>query len=133
MRFDGERLRRLREIKKWSQNQLANAAQSKLKPESKFKIRGGYISQIENGTKRPGPEIAAALAQALKVDIKYFYFENASLPQDVLPDLPPDLEKFILQGENIPWLKLSAKAKEHGVPLEVLEKIVEALGGKAKN
>lgn len=82
------------------------------------------------GQKNPGPEIVSALAKALRVDEMYFYQEDSRLPQDLLPAIPPELEKFLLEAENIPWLRLSEKAKTRGVPPEVLDKIIEALSTK---
>jgi len=130
LRFIGEKLRHLREARKWSQEKLASVAQSRLEYGVERSIKPGYISQVEKGKKNPGPEIVSALAKALRVDEMYFYQEDSRLPQDLLPAIPPELEKFLLEAENIPWLRLSEKAKTRGVPPEVLDKIIEALSTK---
>lgn len=120
MKFIGRKLTRLREVMKLTQKDV----------ERLTGIKSGHISDIENGKRDPRKETVEKLCKGLKIAEQYFYLEDSTLPVDILPSMPPALEKFISDGNNIPWLVLTEKAKKDGVSLETLTKIINALSGK---
>lgn len=86
------------------------------------------LSEIETGkTKSPRPDTVRKLCEGLHVDQEFFYLEDAKLPQDLMPDMPPEVEKFIMSGENIPYIVISEKAKREGIPPEVLQQMLDLL------
>ena len=122
MKFIGSKLKHLREIKNMSMTELTELTG----------IKQGYISEIETGKKNPGPAIVEKISTALKIDQLYFYLEESRLPIDVMPDMPPELQKFIANGKNTPWLALTEKAQREGVSLEALNKLIEVLSENKK-
>jgi transcriptional regulator with XRE-family HTH domain len=116
MIFIGHKLTDLREVKKMSMQDITEITG----------IQQSNISDLENGKiKNPRPSTIKKLCQALKINEEYFYLENSRLPTDMLPNLPPETEKFIMNGENVPYLILSEKAKIAGLSPETLEKLIE--------
>jgi hypothetical protein len=63
----------------------------------------------------------------LRVNPNYFKIDDAALPMDVLPDLPPDIIELIVSADSMPYLKLTRKAKEKGLSPETLEKVLDIL------
>ncbi len=117
MRFVGENLKRIRKGHYLTIIELSKSTG----------IPASYISQIEHGTKNPRPDKVDLLAAALKIPAAYFYDENAGLVVDMLPNMTPDLEDFIMGKENTPWLRLSEKAKREGISPEALDKLIDVL------
>jgi transcriptional regulator with XRE-family HTH domain len=121
MKFIGEKLTSLRKARKLSMMEVAE----------KTGLHQSNISDLETGkTKNPRPETVEKLCQGLKINEEYFYLENSRLPTDVLPPLPAKTEKFIMDGENIPYLIVSEKAKEAGLSPETLEKLIDLYAKK---
>ena len=71
--------------------------------------------------------MTAKLAESLRVNPDYFKIENASLPMEVLPDLPREIIEMILLADSIPYLKLTEKAKKNGLSPAAPEKIIDIL------
>ena len=117
MRFLGYKLKNLREVKGLSLLDL----------EKTTGIGNGHLSAIEREEKNPRPATVKKICDALKMDEQYFYIEDSRLPTDLLPDMPEEVQKFIMQGENTPWLVLTEKAKREGVSREMLEKMLDLL------
>lgn len=117
MKFIGEKLKHLRETMGWSLVDIADMTGMKT----------GHISDIENNKRNPRPATVKKLCSGLNIDERYFYLEDSKLPVDVLPDMPENLEKFIAQPENIPWLKVTEKAKQGGISIEALDTLVSVL------
>lgn len=117
MRFLGYKLKNLREVKGLSLLDL----------EKTTGIGNGHLSAIEREEKNPRPQTVKKICDALKMDEQYFYIEDSRLPTDLLPDMPEEVQKFIMQGENTPWLVLTEKAKREGVSREMLEKMLDLL------
>lgn len=114
--FDGTKLKKLREIKNLSLRDL----------EDLVGISFASLSDIENGvTVNPRQTTVDKICKGLKIDREYFYDSNSRLPTDIIPNMPPEIEKFIMDGENVPYLILGEKAKKNGIPPDVLEKIIE--------
>lgn len=95
-------------------------------------VKQGYISEIETGKKNPGPEIVEKISSALKIDQIYFYLEESRLPVDVIPDMSPELQKFIANPESTPWLALTEEAQRKGVSIEAMKKLIEILSENKK-
>lgn len=118
MIFKGEKLVKLREDMGWSTYDIEHLTG----------IRQSVVSDLENGTtKNPRPVTVEKLCKGLKVSKEYFYLEDAKLPSEVIPDMPEETKRFIMNGNNVPYIMISEKAKKEGIPPEVLEKLLETL------
>lgn len=119
--FLGHKLRRLREVMNLS---TVNVEKLTGVPQSR-------LSEMENGqTKNPQQKTIERLCRGLKVNKEFFFIEDAQLPNDVLPNMSEDTLKFIMSGENIPYIKMSQKAKENGLSPETIEKIMALMTQK---
>lgn len=115
MEFIGSKLRKLRESKKWTLQDV----------EELFNISQSTLSDLEIGKKQPRKATVERLCKAFKVDDRYFYMDDSALPWDVIPNMTDEMKSFLLNGENMPYLILSEKAKKSGLSPEVLEKLIE--------
>lgn len=114
----GSKLRYLRKLRNLTAEEL-----SKLSGVSR-----SYILLIESGKRKEvSSRITAKLAKALRVNPDYFRIENASLPMEILPDLPQEIIEMILSADSMPYLKLTEKAKKSGLSPATLEKIIDIL------
>lgn len=120
MEFHGDRLRALRESLKWSMTQT----------EKVTGVKQSTISELENGIiKYPRESTIDKLCKGFKIkDKNFFFLDDVVLPAEILPpDTPEDILKFIMSGENIPYIALGKKIKESGLPPEDLEQILAIL------
>ncbi len=125
MEFRGERLRALRESLG-----LSMTATEKLTG-----VKQSTISELENGIiKFPREATVDKLCRGLKIaDKNFFYLENVHLPADVLPkDTPADVLKFIMSGENIPYIALGKKIKESGLTPADIEQLIQIFSRNKK-
>ncbi len=114
----GTKLRNLRKIRDLTADEL-----SKLSGVSR-----SYILLIETGKRKEvSNKILDKLAKALRVDANYFKIDDAFLPTEVLPDMPPEIIDMIISADSMPYLKLTQKAKEHGISPETLNKVIDIL------
>lgn len=119
--FDGSKLTKLRDIYNLSLRDL----------EDLTGVTFSSLSDIESGvTDNPRKTTVNKILIGLKrkginIDQEYFYNSDARLPIDVIPDMPPEVEKFIMNGDNVPYLILSNKAKKSGISPETLEKLID--------
>jgi len=120
MEFKGERLRALREALGWSMT----------KTEEATGVKQSTISELENGIiKFPREATVERLRRGFNLqDKNYFYLDNIVLPTEVLPpDTPEDILRFIMTGENLPYIVLGKQLKESGLPPEDIEQIIKIL------
>jgi len=120
MEFHGERLRALRESLKWSMT----------KTEKQTGVKQSTISELENGIiKFPRETTVDKLCRGFKINDKnYFYLDDVVLPAEILPpDTPEDILKFIMSGDNLPYIALGKKIKESGLPPEDIDQILKIL------
>ncbi len=125
MEFHGERLRALRESLKWSMTET----------EKQTGVRQSTISELENGIIRyPRETTVDKLCRGFKIrDKNYFYLDDVVLPAEILPpDTPEDILKFILSGDNLPYIALGKKIKESGLPPEDIDQLLKILTRKKK-
>lgn len=125
MEFHGERLRALRESLKWSMTET----------EKQTGVRQSTISELENGIIRyPRETTVDKLCRGFKIrDKNYFYLDDVVLPTEILPpDTPEDILKFILSGDNLPYIALGKKIKESGLPPEDIDQLLKILTRKKK-
>ena len=114
----GTKLRNMRKIRDLTAEEL-----SKLSGVSR-----SYILLIETGKREEASnKVLSKLAKALRVDVNYFKIDDASLPTEVLPDMPPEIMDMILSADSMPYLKLTQKAKESGISPETLNKVIDIL------
>lgn len=91
-------------------------------------VSRSYILLIETGKRQNvSNKILDKLARALRVDVNYFKIDDASLPTEVLPDMPPEILNMLLSSDSMPYLKLTQKAKKHGISPETLNKVIDIL------
>jgi len=121
-RFAGEKLRALRLKHGYSMTDL----------EKYTGIDQTTISDLENGkTKFPRTETVEKLARFFGVPEKDFYTTDSVPISELTPEkFPRYIKEFIAREENLPWLALSEKAKRSGIPIEILEQIIELLSRK---
>lgn len=91
-------------------------------------LRQSVVSDLKNGTtKNPRQSTIKQLCEGLKVSEEYFYTDDAKLPSELLPEMKDSTKRFLMCGENIPYIVISEKAKREGIPPHVLEKLLDAL------
>lgn len=81
---------------------------------------------INDKQKNTSVEVITRIAQALRVSPVYFLDENAVTPFEAVPHLPDEIQRFILNSENMDYLLLAHKIKNMELPVEAIEKIVES-------
>jgi len=114
--FDGTKLKKLREIKSLSLRDV----------EDMVGISSASLSDIENGvTTNPRKSTVDKLCKGLQIDQEYFYNSDSRLPKDVFPNMPKDIESFIMDGNSMRFLIIGEKAKKKGMPPEILDQLVE--------
>jgi len=114
----GTKLKQMRKLRNLTAEEL-----SKLSGVSR-----SYILLIETGKRQNvSNKILDKLARALRVDVNYFKIDDASLPTEVLPDMPPEILNMLLSSDSMPYLKLTQKAKKHGISPETLNKVIDIL------
>ncbi len=82
----GDRLRELREEKKFTQGDI----------EKRTGLLGAYISRVENGHTVPAVETLEKFARALEVPMYVLFYEGEKPPK------PPNLPKH-KSGDDIAW------------------------------
>jgi transcriptional regulator with XRE-family HTH domain len=118
MQFKAEKLKRILKEKRWTLRDL-----EKYTGKSK-----SYWSQVTSGIKKNlQPETVEVLCKALHINEDYFYLEDSKLVQDVIPDLPQDIIDFIMNNENIAWLRMNVNAKKNGLSPDTINKIINAI------
>jgi transcriptional regulator with XRE-family HTH domain len=114
----GSKLHYLRKLRGLTADELSKLSE----------VSRSYILLIESGKRREvSSKMTAKLAEALRVNPDYFKIENASLPMEILPDLPQEIIELILSADSMPYLKLTEKAKKKGLSPAALEKIIDIL------
>lgn len=125
MEFKGERLRALRESLGWSMVMTEEATG----------VKQSTISELENGIiKFPREATVDKLCRGFKLtDKNFFYLDAVALPAEVLPpDTPEDILKFIMSGDNLPYIALSKKFKESGLPPEDIAQLLQIFNKNKK-
>lgn len=111
MKFLGHKLKELRKSKKITMLQLS----------AMTGIKQSKLSLYENGKEFPNTKTATKFAEALNVDLYYFYLDNAVLlsnqPQAAEPDYPP---------QKTPYVVLAEHAEKIGFPIGMLEAIINS-------
>lgn len=87
-----------------------------------------FISDVESGRRaNPTADTLEKLSKALRVAPSYFIDQDIVTPLDIMPDMPEDVKDFLLSEANMPYLKLSRKAKEKGITPEMLGGLLDTL------
>lgn len=114
----GEKVKTLRKTRDLTTTELARMAG----------LSQSFISDIENGRRKtPTSKTLDKLSAALRVAPSYFIDQDIVTPLDIMPDMPEDVKDFLLTESNMPYLKLSQKAKENGITSGMLEDLLNAL------
>jgi Predicted transcriptional regulators len=91
-------------------------------------VKPAYLSQVLRGVKKNlRSEMVDKIAKATGLHKNYFFIEDAMTLRDVFPDLSPEIEAFLANSNNLPYLILSEKAKKSGVTPERLQQILDLL------
>lgn len=118
----GDKLRSLREDRGMSTTELARLSG----------LSQSFISDIENKRRTsPRQQTIEKLAKALRVSPNYFFDESLVTPLDVFKEanrqVSDEIKEFILDQENMPYMKFSKKVKEKGYTPEQLEQFEKFL------
>ena len=111
MKFLGYKLREVRKLKRLTMQQL----------EELTGVKQSKISLYENGKEFPNTKTATKFAEALKVDLYYFYLENAVLLSEQTPLSEPNPP-----NEKTPYIVLGERAEKIGFPIGMLEAIINS-------
>lgn len=110
MKGYGERIKKLRRSKKWTQDMLGD----KLGGLSK-----SYISKIENESYTPSIELFNEIANILDVEFTQLFSEH---------DIPDQLMK-----EGVKWMALGEKLEKEGISIEQVEQWAEIVKKYTQN
>lgn len=113
-----EKIRKMLEIRGMSQLDLV-----RITGLSKSTVNGlttGYVKNTSIDTIK-------MIAKALHVNPAYFIDEDLATPFDVLAEIPEEVRNFMLELDNMPYMKLSRTAKEKGITPEMLEGLIDTL------
>lgn len=113
-----KRLKEARRYQKLTQQELANivgVAKSTI---------GGY----EAGYRNPDPQTLRKLASALDTTVDYLVGHDFRW----VDNLPPDLQKFVLDPDNRVVLRVAESIKRSGVAPETVHAIIKTLAEDAK-
>jgi transcriptional regulator with XRE-family HTH domain len=92
----GDRLRELRELKKFSQGEI----------EKRTGLLRCYISRVENGYTVPVVETLEKFAQALEVPMYQLFYDGEELPKlKILPTRKADFKLFGATGKDARMLE----------------------------
>lgn len=120
----GDKIKHIRELRQMSTTELAKTSG----------LSQSYISALENKVRKsPTIDKVEALSKALRVETDYFLKEDFATPFDILTEVPSELKSFMLDLENMPYMKLSKIAKEQGITPEMLDSLLKTLAQVAKN
>jgi len=124
----GNKLRRLRQQRRWTQRELGDRAS----------ISTPHISSMERGLRNPSLVYAERLANAFKVPLEYFCTEHKSMSlEDLLPvahSFSPTLHKLMLNESFAPYSSTVENLKcldEEG--RQVVDALISALAKKDNN
>lgn len=124
MKFSGEKLKELREKRGWS---VVYAAE-------KMNLNPSYLSQIENGIKNnPRESTIEKFTKVYMVDKNYFYFDEFDpITQNTLAFLPKDLQLFVADKENVPYIRLGYDLKNNNVPVQAVYSFLDVINAGKK-
>ncbi len=118
MKFKGERLRSLRNERGWTLTDLEVMTGKKKQ----------YWSGIENGSRcNLRPKTVAEICTLFGVDENYFYYDDARLANEIIPDMPDEVKKFLADKKNTPYLVILEKAAREGITPAKMQKIIDVL------
>ncbi|MPN05601.1 hypothetical protein SDC9_152852 [bioreactor metagenome] len=106
MKFLGHKLREIRKLKHLTMKQL----------EKITGVKQSKISLYENSKEFPNTRTATKFAEAFKVDLCYFYLDNAVLLAG----------QTTTTTEKTPYIVLGERAEKMGFPLVMLEAIINS-------
>lgn len=115
MLFRGEKLRKLRKNKGISLTQASDM----------LGVLPSYLSAVESGRKKNlRQETVEKICKVFNIHKNYFYIDDAMLLTDVYDDLPDDLRAYMIDQENMPYIKLSREIKNAGITPERLAQLI---------
>lgn len=110
MFFLGDKLKKLRTEKGLTTRELADL----------IGYSQAYISGLESGKKNPQPVVVEKLAEVLDVS-SIFFFINSATVKDFFPvDFSDDIIEFVLDADNLSFLRMAVKLKENNITEETL-------------
>lgn len=111
LKFLGYKLKELRKSKRITMLQL----------EKMTGVKQSKLSLYENGKEFPSTKTATKFAEALNVDLYYFYLDNAVLLSN--HTLAPET---ISPAQKTPYVVLGERAEKIGFPIAMLEAIINS-------
>lgn len=86
----------------------------------------GYISNIENNEEmNPTKATIFKLAKALGVEPEFLMNESAYITNEVIENLPPDIQEWLAGKDILPYLYLAKEMHGKQIPVEKAAKIIE--------
>lgn len=114
-----EKLRRMREIRNYTTNELSEISG----------VPQSTISKIENGkSTSPTIDTIKKLSTALNITPMYFMDDTLATPFDIYNQWPEDVKQAFLNNEDgMAYLKITDKARQNGISPQALENIVNSV------
>ena len=122
----GQKIRYVRELRNYSQEMLAE----------KCSLSSSYMSEIENGKKRPSVRTLERIAKALDADAWFFMDDNAVTFEELAnvsnTKLPDDIMAFVAREQSLPYIVLAKKLSEQNISPDTVEKIINTIYSEIK-
>jgi len=117
----GEKVKYVRELRGFSQTDLAKMAG----------LSAPFISQIENGKKRPATEALEKLAKALNTNTWFFMDDNALSFEEMIKisdyEPPEDIVEFFATRESLPYAILARELHDEQIDPIFLRDLLETI------
>jgi len=117
----GEKVKYVRELRGLSQTDLAIMAG----------LSAPFISQIENGKKRPATEALTKIAQALKANTWFFMDDNALSFEEMIKlsdyEPPEDIVEFFATRESLPYAILARELHAEQIDPIFFRELLESI------
>ncbi len=86
----------------------------------------GYISNIENNEDmNPTKSTIKKLAAALGVTAEFLIDESTYIPNEVIENLPPDIQEWLVEKDIVPYLYIAQELHGKKIPAEKAAKVIE--------
>lgn len=88
----------------------------------------GYISNIENNADmNPTRATIKKIANALNVPPEFLIDESAYIPNEVIENLPPDIQEWLVGKDILPYLYLAQEMHGKKIPAEKAGKVIDLM------
>lgn len=114
----GDKIMEILELRGMTQSELAKKAN----------ISKGVLNEICNNKRTSAMlDTVLKIAKALGIRAAYFIEDDTLGPAEILPHLTTAEKNFLIEKDNLPWIKLSQEAKKKGVNPERLRQLIDIM------